>query len=143
VSGCTITGSSGNTGDTADGSWYWDQSNFPAQAPVGPIQGGYVGGNIIINAPLIEKEGIATVFGDYFGPKIHALLVVKSEKTQMVPFMDRFHMIWLLDNGKWVAYDRNVFYNFIESEEQTVFYAEPLPKEQVLLNLHKPEDENS
>lgn len=92
---------------------------------------------------LITKgKGKADILGDFFGPDVNALVVLDDTDggARFIPFMDKLNMIWLQETlNSWAAYDRDGFFAFVNSEDQTFFMGPKLNKEEVLKRMMMPE----
>lgn len=113
---------------------------YPPNPNPGYIGGGSFTWNGIGAVVLTKGKGKADILGDFFGPEVHALVILDEADggARFIPFMDKFNMVWLQDSSNsWAAYDRDEFLRWVQSEE-TVFATPKLKKEEVLKRLAKP-----
>lgn len=91
---------------------------------------------------LSKSKAKADILGDFFGPGVHALVLMDEKKgggANFVPFMDKFNMVWLQTAiNSWGAYDRIEFLDWANSEN-TVFNGKKLSKEEVIVRMMRPE----
>lgn len=93
---------------------------------------------------LVKSAEKADILADFFGPGVNALVAIDATDggASFIPFMDKFNMIWLQASvNSWVAYDRNEFMNWANSED-TVFHSVKLSKEEVIKRMMQPEKKN-
>lgn len=90
-------------------------------------------------SPILTKNGNPDILGDFFGKDINALLIINDDGAMTIPFMDKLGIVWLQEShDKWIAYDREQFFKFINDVDVLHFYGPRLTKEQVMRKLAEP-----
>lgn len=89
----------------------------------------------------LRKFGKTDVLFEFFSKDIHGLITISEDGAKVIPFMDRFGMIWLMEGeNQWAAFDKPEFHKFLNDEKATDYYGPKLNKQQVMERLADPGD---